>query len=83
MCVSRIWVLGLTPLCLATEHSPCSHSSGLSGLETQQLYCVCVCVLVCGLVWTCALVSSVDVCVLGDVAEGVSKDWMSAELLTS
>lgn len=66
VCVSRFCLLWLTPLCLATEHSPCSHSSGLSGLETQQLYCVCMCVLVCGPVYvrTCALISSVYICIL-------------------
>lgn len=42
VCVCRL--LWLTPLCLGTNHSACSHSSGPSGLETQQLYCVCMCV---------------------------------------
>lgn len=45
----RFCLLWLTPLCLATEHSYCSHSPGLSGLEIQQLYCVymCWCVGLC------------------------------------
>ena len=62
VCVSRFCLLWLTPLCLATEHSPCSHSSGLSGLETQQLYCVCVCVCCCVGLYMCGHVHSLATC---------------------
>lgn len=58
----------------ATERRLCSHSPGLSGLETQQLYCVCARCCVGLYVWTCALVSSADACVLvGDVSEWVNR----------
>lgn len=79
VCVSRFCLLWLTLLCLVTEHSCCSYGAGLSGLETQQLYCVCVCMCV----RTCAYISIVDVCGPGWCGRrGGCRDWMSAWLLT-
>ncbi len=34
----------LTPLCRTAELSARSHNPSLCGLDSQQLYCVCVCV---------------------------------------
>lgn len=81
VCVSRFCLLWLTPLCLATKNSPCSHSSGLSGLETQQLYCVCVCCVCCVGLYMCRHAHSLAVCTFvywRDVAEWVSRDCMSS-----